>query len=129
MSAASDQRNAPHGMTHSNDMTQSEIRRACRDRLPEPVRDALGRDMRRLVRDAYREARREATHDIERAYREGHAVGFHAGAASARALDVVFLRELLTLCHPDLHPGRVKSATSATQRLLALLDCQRNQAA
>ena len=84
------------------------------------IAQELYRQVRAVVEDAHCESLRAE-------YARGRADGYETGAAHRPsdgrvALDVVFVRDLRKLVHPDLHPARRDQATRACQRLNALLD-------
>ena len=72
---------------------------------------------------ALREARRLDAHAA--GFEAGYARGVETGAAAARehvrpAAWLALLPDLVALCHPDRHPGRVEQSTRVTAALLAL---------
>ena len=96
------------------------------DREPESPVSLLERQIRRFALDLYEQARKVDERELELRYQagrdEGYRAGFDDGAAGASGIDPGLLRDLVELCHPDRHSGRVEKATRATQRLLELLE-------
>jgi hypothetical protein len=63
--------------------------------------------------------REERGDDLRDAYREGYTDGLAAGSRG-HELDPRFLRDLITLTHPDRHPGRFEFANRVTAQLVAM---------
>jgi hypothetical protein len=106
--------------------------RTCADcgarfRAPGPRQRRCRRCFRALKERDEAEVRRDA-YDTgwDGAYDAGWDSGYSAGRLSALSREL--LHDLIQLCHPDRHSGRVDLATRVTQQLLELRERMRRAA-
>ena len=67
-------------------------------------------------------------HAYQEGHRRGYVDGFADGSAELGPLDQDFVRELISLCHPDRHEGRFELANRVTARLVEMRDQLRRAA-